>query len=319
MAQKKITELQQISAMTDGSSIPTDNGIQTYRVTGSQLKTYFAPIYVPPSFEELTSSGTWNKHYAFVVSAASATVGATYTHNAVTYTVIRTVSSSDLVILSGNAAPLSSGTLTKASGTGDSSIAFTLSKAPVYLEVFGMAGGGGGSGSGTALGGTGTAGGSTTFGSSLLTATGGSAGAFQNATNGVGGSPTITAPAYGIGIPGGNGGGRNINGTASSQLAGSPGGQGALGGGSFGSLQTDLDGKDKTGGGGCGGGTSGTSNSDTGTGGGAGAFFRAFIPSPSATYAYAVGSGGGGGTAGTNGFAGGDGGDGYLAVICHFQ
>lgn len=319
MAQKKITDLQQISAMTDGSSLPVDNGVQTYRATGSQLKTYLAPIYVPPSFEELTGSGTWNKHYAFVVSAANATVGATYTHNSVTYTVIRTVASSDQVILSGNAAPLSSGTLTKASGTGDTTIAFTVSKAPVYLEVVGIAAGGGGSGSGTALGGTGSTGGNTTFGSSLLTANGGSPGAFQNAANGVGGAVTITAPAYGVGIPGGNGGGRNINGTGSSQLAGSPGGQGAFGGGAFGSLQTSLQGRDKTGGGGSGGGTSGTSNSDTGTGGGSGSFFRAFVPSPSATYAFACGTGGGGGTAGTNGFAGGDGADGYLSVICHFQ
>lgn len=184
----------------------------------------------------------------------------------------------------------------------------------VRLKVRMIGGGGGGSGSGTASGGTGTAGGSSTFGSSLLTAVGGSGGAFQNATNGTGGTTTINSPAYGFGITGGNGGGRSINGTASTQLAGAPGGNGPFGGGAFGSLQTALNGQTNTGGGGSGGGTSGTSNSDVGSGGGAGGYIEAYITSPSSTYSYAVGAGGGGGSAGTNGFAGGSGGSGIIIV-----
>lgn len=187
------------------------------------------------------------------------------------------------------------------------------------IKIRMIGGGGGGSGSGTALGGTGSGGGNTTFGSSLLTANGGSPGAFQNATNGSGGTTTINSPAYGFGIAGGNGGGRSINGTASTQLPGAPGGNGPFGGGAFGSLQTALNGQTNTGGGGSGGGTSGTSNSDVGSGGGAGGHIEAYITSPSATYAYAVGAGGGGGTAGTNGFAGGSGGSGIIIVEEFYQ
>ncbi len=190
----------------------------------------------------------------------------------------------------------------------------------MYIKVKMMSGGGGGSGSGTVGGGTGTAGGSTTFGTSLLVCTGGSPGAFQNPTNGIGGIPTINSPAYGQAIKGGPGGGRQVNGSSgSTQLAGAPGGQGVFGGGSFGTLQSDIDAQDNTGGGGCGGGTSGTSNSEPGTGGGAGAYIEAIIPNPDATYSYSVGAKGNGGTAGTSGFAGGDGGSGYLIVEEYYQ
>lgn len=37
---KKITELQLISAITDGVNIPGDNGLQTYRLTAAQLKAW---------------------------------------------------------------------------------------------------------------------------------------------------------------------------------------------------------------------------------------------------------------------------------------
>ena len=40
MAQKKITDLQLIAAMTDSVNIPGDNGIQTYRVTGALIKAW---------------------------------------------------------------------------------------------------------------------------------------------------------------------------------------------------------------------------------------------------------------------------------------
>lgn len=44
MANKKITDLQLIAAVTDTLSIPGDNGIQTYRATAAQLKTYINPM-----------------------------------------------------------------------------------------------------------------------------------------------------------------------------------------------------------------------------------------------------------------------------------
>ncbi len=43
-AQKKITDLQLISAIDDSLSIPGDDGIQTYRFTPAQLKTYLNPM-----------------------------------------------------------------------------------------------------------------------------------------------------------------------------------------------------------------------------------------------------------------------------------
>lgn len=67
------------------------------------------------------------RRYEFTVSSASATAGATYTHNGVTYTVETTlVSGSALVCYTtSDTNPLTSGTLTKASGSGDSSISFS--------------------------------------------------------------------------------------------------------------------------------------------------------------------------------------------------
>jgi hypothetical protein len=292
MAQKKITELQLISAMTDGAAFPVDNGIQTYRATGSQLKTYLAPLYIADSWEFLTTgSGTWNKHYAFVVSAASATVGATYTHNSVTYTVIHTVASSNYVVLSGSAAPLSTGTLTKASGTGDSTIAFSSVRAPIALAVtvigggggggnagntFANGGGGGGGGGGTAFklykdsisatyayavgagGGVNAGGSSSTFGGTITANGGGggtpSANGFAATGNGGAGA---TASGGDLNIPGqgGGGGGNGVSGT-NNGTAGSGGNSGlGFGGGGYGTTTTGGGGAGQGYGGGGAGGT----------------------------------------------------------------
>lgn len=40
MAQKKITDLQLISSITDSINLPGDDGVQTYRLTAAQLKSY---------------------------------------------------------------------------------------------------------------------------------------------------------------------------------------------------------------------------------------------------------------------------------------
>ena len=114
MADKKITDLQQVSAITDDLNFPVDDTLQTYRGTIGQVKNYLAPVYISPSRQTFTSgSGTYKIGHAFTVSGASCTIGATYTNNGNTYTVIRTVSSSNIVWLAGDAAPTASGTLTK--------------------------------------------------------------------------------------------------------------------------------------------------------------------------------------------------------------
>jgi hypothetical protein len=63
--------------------------------------------------------------YKVTVTSASATAAATYTNNGVTFKVLATISSATTLYLSGSGAPAASGTLTKASGTGDSTITFS--------------------------------------------------------------------------------------------------------------------------------------------------------------------------------------------------
>lgn len=63
--------------------------------------------------------------YVFTITAASATVGATYTNSGFTYHVTTTISGATTLTCSGTGTPASSGTLTKASGTGDATITFS--------------------------------------------------------------------------------------------------------------------------------------------------------------------------------------------------
>lgn len=61
----------------------------------------------------------------FTNTAANATIGATYTNNLQTCTVLKTIASGTTLYTSCTGNPLSSGTLTKASGTGDATITFS--------------------------------------------------------------------------------------------------------------------------------------------------------------------------------------------------
>lgn len=297
------------------------NGNQTRLAAGSSgqfLGMNGSPLpvwtsFIAPTVQFFTSgSGTYNKNYAFTIASGSATVGATYTNNGVTYTVYETVASGTLIYMSGNGAPTASGTLTKASGTGDATLTFSQARAPLYLVVEVQGGGGGGGGTSTA-GGTG---GTTTFGSSLLTVTGGSGGANTGGGSGVGGTggtATVNSPARLIySRPGGTGGG------STGVAAGVGGGGGSSyfsGQGVVSSAAAGLSGDNgiaNTGGGGAGVNSSGGAN--TGRGGGGGAYAKALLANPSATYAYAVGAAG---TAGSgNGSAGGAG---VIIVWEHYQ
>jgi len=66
-----------------------------------------------------------NNNYIFTVTSANATIGATYTNNGNTFTVNATISSGTTLYMTATGAPSTSGTLTKASGTGDSTITFS--------------------------------------------------------------------------------------------------------------------------------------------------------------------------------------------------
>lgn len=268
----------------------------------------------------LSGSGNHNISYKFQISVGNATVGATYTNNSVTYTVTKTISSGLELIATGNAAPTTSGTLTKAGGTGDATITFNAVRVPLYLRVRAVGGGGGGSGSGTSGNATaGGVGGDTSFGTTLIVAGGGAGGPFQG-TNGAGGSAALGTGNTGIAIIGGRGGGPGFTGVTSDSAQGGGGGNSAFGGaaGVGEANSPGLAGATNSGGGGSGGGSSGLVNSFAGTGGGSGGFVDAFITTVLSTYAWVVGGAGTPGTSVSEN-AGGAGGAGCIIVEEHYQ
>lgn len=284
------------------------------------------PAYFAPTVQRFTSgSGTYTKSYQFLVSSASATAGATYTNNSVTFTVSETISSATNLVVTASGDPTASGTLTKASGTGDSSITFTKFAKPLYImpEVLGAGAGGGGS-SNSSDGGTGGTGGTSTFGTSLLTATGGIGGLQGAGTGGAGGGATVNSPAIAVvSIPGTQGSGGSLGVVAANNsIAGGGGGNsvfGGAGGQTYGAAGTTAQTNSGSGGSGAGWGSSLGTTQTSGNGGGSGAYIKAIIRNPSATYSYAVGAAGSAGTAGTNGRAGGAGGSGIIIVTEYYQ
>lgn len=305
----------QSGVATAGQVFTADGGGGTSWTSPAAARTL-----IPPNVQRFTSgSGTYTKAYAFVISSGSATAAATYTNNGNTYTVLNTVSSSTLVYMSGTADPTSSGTLTKASGTGNSTLTFTENAKPVYLKVIMCGGGGGGAPGGTAGGTDGTTGNSSTFGTSLLTA-GGGGGAVYAGAGGVGGTNIINSPAIAlINLQGGTGGGASF--VSDFAIGGEAGGVNVFGSGTGRSDRNvaGANGTANTGAGGGGGGTNNTATALSGTGGGAGGYVEAIIISPSSTYSYAVGAGGAGTSDATNGKGGGSGGSGVVVVEEHFQ
>lgn len=174
----------------------------------------------------------------------------------------------------------------------------------LVVEMVGGGGGGGGSGGGSGAGdgGHGTAGGNTTFAG--MTANGGGLGYASNQASNLGGTVNLGSITTAFGAQGVRGGTNGFYNTASGvYTAGGMGAASALG---FG-----------YGGGGTGAG-SGATSVVRGSGGSAGGYIKAWITSPSASYAYAVGAGGTGGTAGTNGVAGQNGGSGVIVITAYF-
>lgn len=193
----------------------------------------------------------------------------------------------------------------------------------VYIKVQLIGGGGGGSGGGISGAGAGSAGAQTLFGSSLLSATGGSGAAYNAGLGGSGGTGTILSPAYGFTSTGGYGqGGSYVSSTGQNFTeTGGCGGDGFFGGAGGGgtNASSGASAAANTGAGGGGGGCGGTTLSyAAGSGGGAGGYVEAYINSPSATYTYTVGAGGSGGSAGSYGGAGGAGGSGYIIVTEYY-
>lgn len=180
------------------------------------------------------------------------------------------------------------------------------------LEILMSGGGGGGGGGGTPdTVTTGTPGQATTFGTSLLSCSGGAGGSSGVA---VGGAATIAAPAVGLAAQGNSSDG--FVAFTGQFCTGASGGAGVLGGKGAGQANTvGIAGGPNTGGGGGGGGAGNSAALKYGQGGGgAGGYIDALISNPSASYSYTVGSGGAAGAAGTEGFAGGAGGSGFIMI-----
>lgn len=180
---------------------------------------------------------------------------------------------------------------------------------PLFL-IIEMVGGGGGAAGTSAAGASGTA---TTFGG-ILTCSPGTGGLESGSFGGgAGGTATITAPAVTIfSVPGGSGGG-SFNGSLSSpggmggnSAFGGAGGSGADGGGA--GQPAGLN--SGSGGGGDGGGVA----TQPCSGGGAGGACKVMLPTPGASYAYAVGSAGAAGNSHT-----GNGAAGFITVTEHYQ
>lgn len=200
-----------------------------------------------------------------------------------------------------------SGSVCPTTGTGT----YTTPANTLWIEVY-MVGGGGGGGAGNAA----TAasnGGDTTFGASA-TAGGGIGG--SNAVAGSGGTASSCTDSTN-GSPGASG---QVANSGAWDAAGGTGGNSYLGGGGKGGRGSiGGDAAANSGSGGGGGAQSTAATAFAGGGGGSGARCYLLIPSPSATYSFAIGSGGapytGPGTGGSNG---GSGAAGKIIVIEHY-
>lgn len=298
-----------------------DNGVAAQLISQVTASMQFLPPVL--NAYTATGSGTYYLPYVFFIASGNATSGATYSNGSGVFTVSATVSSGLQLSATGTAAPSTSGVLTKVSGTGDATINFYAVRAPIALYVKGVGGGGGGSGSGTAAGTAAGAGGATSFGTTLISAGGGSAGTYTS-QGGAGGSASLGTGPIGIAIPGGSGGGSAVASTSTTAMDGGAGASSAFGGagGSGWQNSNGLSGVANSGSGGGGGGCTtgaGSAANYSGAGGGAGGFVNAIITSPSATYAYAVGTAGAAGGAGSAGTAGGAGGSGVIVIEARFQ
>ena len=210
-------------------------------------------------------------------------------------------------------------TLQKFTVAGSSTYTTPTSPVPLYIRVRMVgAGGGGGGGGATGAVGPGTAGGASTFGTSLLVAGGGGGGSTAvGSSYGTGGTASL-GTATGTAIVGGAGsGGTGYN--IVGYETGMPGGVSFFGGAGGGAANA-VGGNAATnsGSGGAGGGVSG-SGEGTGGGGGSGGYVEAIIGTPTTTYTYTVGTHGAGGVAGTSGYTGGAGADGYIEVTEYYQ
>ncbi len=107
----------QTNYMDYHASQVTGTGLDDISIGGLYTKDYLA-IY---ETEVLAVSG-----YTFTITAGNASTNATYTNNGKTFTVKKTISGETTLMTTGTGAPSSSGILSKATGTGDVSLTFSV-------------------------------------------------------------------------------------------------------------------------------------------------------------------------------------------------
>lgn len=316
------SQLGQYISNTTGTDLSDDAN------TARLLAQFVATLkpYAPNFTKKTTGSGTFLLTWIFQIASGNATIGATYTNNAHTFTVVATVAGATEVRMTGTGDPAASGTLTKASGSGDATLTFYCNRKPIQLVIEAVGGGGGGGGGGSTSGTAANAGGDTTFGTTLISAGGGGLGGAGagNGTSGAGGSASLGSGPVGIAAAGSKGmQGGSFSQVATGVFSGVSGGSSVLGGaGSGGYEDTGTAAATNSGSGGGSGGADLQAGSTVqlGGGGGSGAYVKGYISSPlGAGYSYGVGAGGSAGTAGTNGYNGGAGAAGLLTILEIYQ
>jgi hypothetical protein len=108
-----------------GQPFETFQTLPGFRTHKGDVTVVAEPNTLTYFLDGLFSRGTAVTTYTITCTSANATVGATYTNNGFTFTVTATIASATTLIVTGPSAPSASGTLTKASGTGDSTITFS--------------------------------------------------------------------------------------------------------------------------------------------------------------------------------------------------
>ncbi len=230
-----------------------------------------------------------------------------------------TVNAKGLITAASSVAITTSFTAPKVTSYTGGSATHTFTGSPLYVRVR-MVGAGGGGGGGGASSGNGTAGGNTTFGTSLLVANGGSQGSGGGGGVGVGGTASLGSGPTGTAVSGSGGDGVTLG----TQGGGGAGGCSFFGGAGAGSVPGPAGGAAAANSGsGGGGGSSGVATAGGG-GGGSGGFVDAVISGSTlsglaGSAAYFVGAKGSGGGAGTSGSNGGNGADGYIEVTEYYQ
>lgn len=116
------------------------NGVQTISAISPTTISFLTDATGNSDIFNATNVAIQTTGYTFTVTAANATAGATYTNNGQTFTVTSTITGASTLVTTGTGAPLSSGILTKASGTGDATITFSSVTPSVNYATFTISG-----------------------------------------------------------------------------------------------------------------------------------------------------------------------------------